>query len=157
MDDRLQHEGYMDLALAQARKALEGGEVPVGAVLVDEAGTVLAEAHNRCVALCDPTAHAEVLTLRKAGNVLKNYRLTGTVLYVTLEPCAMCVGALVHARVARVVYGTADPRSGAAGSVVALTNVPAFNHHVEVVGGVKARECSELLRAFFQARRGNRS
>lgn len=157
MDDRLQHEGYMDLALAQARKASKRGEVPVGAVLVDEAGTVLAEAHNCSVALCDPTAHAEVLALRKAGKVLKNYRLPGTVLYVTLEPCAMCVGALVHARVARLVYGTADPRSGAAGSVVALTNVPAFNHHIEVVGGVKAQECSELLRAFFQARRGNRS
>ena len=135
-------------------EAEAAGEVPVGAVIVDAAGAVVARAANAPIARNDPTAHAELLALRAAGRVLGNYRLPGCVLYVTLEPCAMCVGALVHARVARIVYGAPDPKTGACGSVFDLAANAKMNHRIEVVGGVLAEECGALLKRFFAARRG---
>jgi tRNA(adenine34) deaminase len=144
----------MELALECAREAQAAGEVPVGAVLADASGAVIARAANAPIARRDPTAHAEMLALRAAGRALGNYRLVGCVLYVTLEPCAMCVGALVHARVARIVYGAADPKTGACGSVFDLAASPKMNHRIEVKGGVLAEECGTLLKRFFEARRG---
>ena len=141
-------------ALVCAREAEAAGEVPVGAVIADATGAVIANAANAPIARNDPTAHAEMLALRAAGRALGNYRLMGCVLYVTLEPCAMCVGALVHARVARIVYGAADPKTGACGSVFGLAASPYMNHRIEVVGGVLASECGALLKKFFEARRG---
>jgi tRNA(adenine34) deaminase len=140
-------------ALDYARSAAERGEVPVGAVLVDANGAVLARGSNAPIASHDPTAHAEVVALRAAGQVLENYRLPGCTLYVTLEPCAMCVGALVHARVARLVFGAADPKSGACGSTLDLTASPGFNHRIAVTRGVLQEESAELLRRFFAERR----
>ena len=144
----------MEQALACAHEAEAAGEVPVGAVIVDAAGAVVARAANAPIARNDPTAHAELLALRAAGRVLGNYRLPGCVLYVTLEPCAMCVGALVHARIARIVYGAADPKTGACGSVFDLAASARMNHRIEVAGGVLAEECGALLKRFFAARRG---
>lgn len=144
---------HMARALELAQRAQAEGEVPVGAVLVRD-GEVLAEAWNQPIGRHDPTAHAEVLALRTAGERARNYRLVGTTLYVTLEPCPMCAAALVHARVQRLVFGAADPRTGACGSVLELTAHPALNHRVDVTGGVLAQESAELLRAFFAARRG---
>jgi tRNA(adenine34) deaminase len=144
---------YMDLALACARRAGEQGEVPVGAVLVDADGAVLAEAGNAPIGSHDPTAHAEVRALRAAAGRLRNYRLPGTTLYVTLEPCPMCAGALVHARVARVVYAAADPRTGACGSVFNLAQNDCLNHRFEISGGVGADQSAALLKDFFAARR----
>jgi tRNA(adenine34) deaminase len=143
---------YMRRALELAACAEAEGEVPVGAVLVHE-GRVLAEAWNRPISCNDPTAHAEILALREAGEQLGNYRLPGVTLYVTLEPCAMCAGAMVHARVQRLVFGAADPRTGAAGSVFDLLRSPALNHQVDVEGGVLAQECAAQLRSFFQRKR----
>lgn len=145
-------ELYMRRALALAACAEAEGEVPVGAVLVAE-GRVLAETWNRNISLDDPTAHAEILALRAAGVVLGNYRLPGATLYVTLEPCAMCAGAMVHARIARLVYGAADPRTGAAGSVFDLVRAPALNHQLQVTAGLLATECGALLQDFFRTRR----
>ena len=139
-------------ALDQARLAAAEGEVPVGAIIVAN-GKVVARAHNQPIALNDPTAHAEILALRAAAKLLASYRLTGTSLYVTLEPCLMCVGAIVHARVARVVYGARDPKAGAFGSVFDLGRDGRLNHQLEVYGGVRAGECSSLLSDFFRARR----
>jgi tRNA(adenine34) deaminase len=150
---RLADEDYMTRALACARRVEEQGEVPVGAVLVDADGAVLAEAGNAPIGRHDPTAHAEVCVLRDAGRKLSNYRLPGTSLYVTLEPCPMCAGALVHARVQRIVYATADPKAGACGSVFDLTSNPALNHRIEVVGGVCEEESAQLLKGFFSERR----
>jgi tRNA(Arg) A34 adenosine deaminase TadA len=143
----------MGLALEEAVKAFEAAEVPVGAVLVDSAGQVLGRAHNMPISSGDPTAHAEILAIRAASAAAANYRLPGSELFVTLEPCAMCVGAMLHARVRRLVFGTPDLKSGAAGSVVDLTRVGSFNHYIEVTGGVRAGECSEILREFFRLRR----
>lgn len=142
----------MALALEQARAAAAAGEVPVGAVLVRQ-GRVLAQAHNACIGLCDPSAHAEILALRRAAAALGNYRLQDCTLYVTLEPCPMCAGAMLHARLARVVYGACDPRTGAAGSWLNLFSQPGLNHKVEVTGGVLAAQCAELLHGFFRPRR----
>lgn len=143
---------FMRSALAEARKASREGEVPVGAVVVRE-GQVLARAHNRPIALSDPAAHAEILALRRAARKLGNYRLSGCSLYVTIEPCAMCAGAAVHSRVKRVVFGAPDPKAGAAGSVLEVLRHPKLNHRVEVSGGVRERECGDLLRAFFRSKR----
>jgi len=143
----------MRLALEEAAKGAESREVPVGAVLVGSDGGVIAMAHNGPISHCDPTAHAEILVLRQGALRLGNYRLPGTRIYVTLEPCAMCVGAMLHARVAMLVFGAYDPKSGAAGSVVDLTNGPAFNHYMQVVGGVEAQACARTLQEFFRARR----
>jgi tRNA(adenine34) deaminase len=141
-------------ALACAREAQALGEVPVGAVLTDATNAVIARAANSPIARHDPTAHAEMLVLRAAGRALGNYRLPGCVLYVTLEPCAMCVGALVHSRVARIVYGAADPKTGACGSVFDLAASSKMNHQIEASGGVLGEECAALLKQFFAARRG---
>lgn len=144
---------HMQRALELARAAGQGGEVPVGAVLVDASGTVLAEAANAPIELCDPTAHAEIRALRAAGARLGNYRLAGCVLYVTLEPCAMCAGAMVHARLAEVCYGADDPKSGACGGVVDLLAHPVMNHRVRKRAGLLGEECGALLRDFFATRR----
>ncbi|MDA8307941.1 MAG: tRNA adenosine(34) deaminase TadA [Deltaproteobacteria bacterium] len=144
---------FMGLAVEEAEKGYRLDEVPVGAVLVAADGLVLSRAHNMPISSNDSTAHAEVVAIRKACASLGNYRLSGTVLYVTLEPCAMCVGAMLHARVGRLVFGARDPRSGAAGSVLDLTNVARFNHRIEVTGGVLAEKCAEMLRTFFKDRR----
>ena len=143
----------MGLAVEEAEKGYRLDEVPVGAVLVAADGLVLSRAHNMPISSNDSTAHAEVVAIRKACASLGNYRLSGTVLYVTLEPCAMCVGAMLHARVGRLVFGARDPRSGAAGSVLDLTDVARFNHRIEVTGGVLAEKCAEMLRTFFKDRR----
>jgi tRNA(adenine34) deaminase len=149
-DDR----AFMTQALDCARAAYGRGEVPVGAVLVGPGAEVLARAANAPIASHDPTAHAEIVALRAAGQVAGNYRLPGCTLYVTLEPCAMCVGALVHARVARVVYAVPDPKTGACGSVFDLVASPHMNHRMLVSGGVLAEESAALLRRFFAERRG---
>ncbi len=144
---------FMHEALAIARAAAQRGEVPVGAVIVRD-GTVIGRGGNSPIAHSDPTAHAEIAALRDAAARVANYRLPGTTLYVTLEPCPMCAGAIVHARVARVVYGAADPRTGAAGSVFdLLPSDGRFNHRTECAGGVLAEESGALLRAFFRSRR----
>ncbi len=143
---------FLQLALEEAIAAGQAGEVPVGAVLVHQ-GEVLARAQNRVVRDSDPTAHAEVVALRAAGRALGNYRLNGCSLFVTLEPCSMCAGALVHARVDRVVYATAAPKAGAAGSVLTVINHPRLNHQMQLDSGLLAEESSELLKAFFRERR----
>lgn len=143
---------FMRLALAQAQEAQQAGEVPVGAVVVKE-GRVVAVGRNMCIGSDDPSAHAEVIALRGAAKALGNYRLDGCELYVTLEPCTMCAGAVLHARLKRVIYGTADPKTGAAGSVLNLFANPQLNHQTQVSEGVLADECSNVLRTFFRARR----
>lgn len=144
---------FMRLALELARRAEDEGEVPVGAVVVQD-GKVIGEGWNRPIVTHDPTAHAEIHALRAAAQQLGNYRLPGSVLYVTLEPCPMCAGAIVHARVARVVFAAADPRAGAAGSVFdLLPSDERFNHRTECEGGVESAESSQMLKAFFRARR----
>ena len=143
----------MAQALALARQAAEAGEVPVGAVVVKD-GEVIGRGYNRPISSADPTAHAEIVALREAAGALGNYRLPGCELYVTLEPCAMCVGAMVHARLARVVYGARDPKTGACGSIVDLPAIAHWNHHGLFTGGVLAGECSAALRAFFAEKRG---
>ncbi|TFH88608.1 nucleoside deaminase [Billgrantia azerbaijanica] len=146
-------EFYMHRALDQAREGLAAGEVPVGAVVVDAAGEIVGAAYNAPVAGHDPSAHAEIRALRAAGAHLGNYRLEGCTLYVTLEPCLMCTGAIIHARLARVVYGAAEPRTGMVESKANLFAQPWYNHRVTVEGGVLAAQASKLLKAFFAARR----
>jgi tRNA(adenine34) deaminase len=141
-------------ALAQARIAAERGEVPVGAVLVSATGKLLAAGHNQPIGACDPSAHAEIVTLRAAALKLGNYRLPGTTLYVTLEPCTMCVGALVHARIERLVYAAVEPRTGAIESAQRLFQTGDYNHRPMIEGGLLADESSRLLTDFFKARRG---
>ncbi|RBP43106.1 tRNA-adenosine deaminase [Eoetvoesiella caeni] len=142
----------MRLALALAGKAQAAGEVPVGAVLLDESGQVIGEGFNCTIGSHDPTAHAEIVALREAAEAARNYRLPGASLYVTLEPCAMCMGAMMHARLKRVVYGAHDPKTGACGSVLSL-HASKLNHQTDVAGGLLQEECGEHLRAFFRARR----
>jgi tRNA(adenine34) deaminase len=145
-------EDYMRLALKLAGRAAEAGEVPVGAVVVSE-GRILARAWNQVELLKDATAHAEMIALTQAENALGNWRLTGATLYVTKEPCVMCAGAMVNARLTRLVYGCPDPRCGAAGSALNVTDFPGMLHRVEVTGGVLADDCLHVLRDFFQERR----
>jgi len=140
-------------ALLEAQQAAREDEVPVGAVLVAQDGTVLAKAHNRTIALCDPTAHAEILAMRAASLALGNYRLLNTILYVTIEPCIMCMGALLQARVARIVFGARDPKCGGAGSCYNLAADTRLNHTIAVQGGLLENECRELIQDFFQAKR----
>ena len=149
----LADEQWMRLALAKAAAAEALDEVPVGAVLIDADGVLLVAGHNRTVSNSDPCAHAEIEVLRAAGKALGNYRLLGTTLYVTLEPCAMCAMALVHARVKRVVYAAADPKTGACGSVFDLLSDPRHNHKVEVQGGLLCDEAGTRLSAYFKAKR----
>lgn len=142
----------MRIALEQAHQALREGEVPIGAVLISE-GEVLAQAHNMPISLNDPTAHAEILVLREAALRKNNYRLPNTVLYVTVEPCVMCIGAILQARVATVVFGAFDPKAGACGSIYTIPSTPGAVHKIKVVPGVLERECREMLQAFFKTKR----
>jgi len=149
---QMSHEQYMNAALAEARRALASGEVPIGAVVViDE--RVVAGGYNQPISSVDPTAHAEMIALREAARRVGNYRLTDATVYVTVEPCLMCVGALVHARVREVVYGTAEPKSGALVSAVRGLELPGLNHRFVVTGGVLEEECRRLVQLFFQERR----
>ena len=145
-------ENWMALAIKQAVKADKEGEVPVGAVIVKD-GQLFAQAHNQPISTNDATAHAEIQLLRAAGKLQKNYRLIDTTVYVTLEPCAMCLGAIMHARIARIVYGASDPKTGVCGSRADLTTESFFNHEMEISGGVLEKECKELLQSFFKSRR----
>jgi tRNA(adenine34) deaminase len=144
----------MALAIEQAQKAESLGEVPVGAVLVQD-DIMVAKAHNQPISSHDASAHAEIQLLRLAGRVMQNYRLPGTTLYVTLEPCAMCLGAMMHARVSRVVFGAFDPKTGVCGSTMDLQNEDCFTHKIDIDGGVLAEECKTLLQEFFKSRRAN--
>jgi tRNA(adenine34) deaminase len=142
----------MQAALAEARLAVEAGEVPIGAVVVHD-GTIIATGQNRVLRDVDPTAHAEIVAMRAAAIALGNYRLNGCTLYVTLEPCAMCAGAMIHARLDRLAFAAADPKAGAAGSVLEVLNHPQLNHQMRVELGILAEESSELLKSFFRERR----
>jgi len=146
------HEVFMRLALEQARLAADAGEVPIGAVAV-AGGDVVGRGLNQPIGAVDPTAHAEVIALREAAQALGNYRLTGVDLYVTLEPCLMCVGALVHARVARVIFGAREPKTGALVSTLQALDIPTLNHRFEIVEGVLEAECRDIVQAFFRERR----
>jgi len=148
-----EHLQFMAEAIAEARRAEAEGEVPVGAVAVAD-GQIVGAGHNHPIGLCDPTAHAEILAIRAAASTLKTYRLTEVSIYVTLEPCVMCVGAMLNARIARVVYGARDDKAGALGSVYDIGRDGRLNHRFEVVGSVMESECAELMRGFFRARRG---
>jgi tRNA(adenine34) deaminase len=152
MEPLQDHLHFMALALDEARRAAEHGDVPVGAVIV-RSGEVVAAGHNERELVSDPTAHAEVIAIRRAAAALGSWRLLDTTLYVTLEPCAMCAGAIVLARIPRVVYATTDPKAGAAGSVLDVLGEPRLNHRPLVEGGPLAAECAAVLRAFFAARR----
>jgi tRNA(adenine34) deaminase len=147
------HENFMELALNEAKKAGQIGEVPVGAILVSENGEILSAAHNQTIKLADPTAHAEILTLRKAALEINNYRLLNTTLYVTVEPCIMCMGAIVHARISQVVFGAPDPKWGAAGSLYNFAADDRLNHRVAITTGVCAEDCRRLMQDFFRAKR----
>ena len=145
-------EKWMEMAVEEAKTAASEGEVPVGGVLVKK-GDIIGRDHNRCIQLNDPTAHAEILLLRRGGEFLGNYRLAETTLYVTIEPCPMCVGAITQARVERLVYGAPDEKAGAVSSKFRLLNDPDLNHRVQVKGGVLGEECSDILRNFFRGKR----
>ena len=144
--------GFMEQALEEARASAAAGDVPVGAILVHE-GKIIARSGNRTIRDCDPTAHSEMVVLREASRVLGNYRLAGTTLYVTVEPCNMCAGAMIQARVPRLVYGCDDPKGGAVRSCFEVLTHPRLNHQVEVTAGVLANECAAILQSFFAARR----
>jgi tRNA(adenine34) deaminase len=146
-------EEFMAEALMEARKALAAGEVPIGAVIVNPEGTVIGRGFNHPISSHDPTAHAEVMALRDAATRIGNYRLTGLTLYCTLEPCVMCAGAIVHARIGRVVFGAPDPKAGAVGSIYNVLNDARLNHQPRIVAGVRELECRQLLQEFFQWKR----
>jgi tRNA(adenine34) deaminase len=145
-------EQFMDLALSESEKAMAAGEIPVGAVVVS-AGTVVGRGYNRPISASDSTAHAEMLAIREAARVLGNYRLPEVTLYCTVEPCIMCAGAMIHARISRLVFGTPDPKAGAAGSIYNVLTDPRLNHRVEVVSGICEDRCAAILRTFFASRR----
>ena len=145
-------EKWMQIAIIEANIAKVKGEVPVGSILVQNS-QIIAKAHNCPISKNDPTAHAEIEVLRKAGKKLLNYRLPKTTLYVTLEPCAMCLGAMIHARIERVVFGASDPKSGVCGSTIDLSSESIFNHQISVSGGVLEHECKNILQSFFKLRR----
>jgi tRNA(adenine34) deaminase len=149
----LDHRHFMDLAIDEARTAESIEEVPVGALLVNADGSVISRAHNETILQCDPSAHAEMLALRRAAAEVRNYRLLGTTLYVTVEPCVMCMGAAIHARVARVVFGAPDPKWGAAGSIYNFSKEKRLNHQPEIVSGIRADQCRQLMRGFFARKR----
>ena len=147
-----EHEHWMQFAIKESNKANIKGEIPVGSILVQN-GQIIAKAHNCPISKNDPTAHAEIEVLRKAGKILHNYRLPKTTLYVTLEPCTMCLGAMIHARIERVVFGASDPKSGVCGSTIDLSSESIFNHQISVNGGVLEVECKSMLQSFFKLRR----
>jgi tRNA(adenine34) deaminase len=155
MMEEEEHQKWMELALDQAQKASDLTEVPVGAVIIKDE-RVLGVGHNHPIGASDPTAHAEIIAIRAASKSIENYRLVGSTLYVTLEPCAMCAGAIVHARIARLVYGASEPKAGAIQSTQSLLLHPAMNHQVEVISGVLQARCSHQLSTFFKARREER-
>ena len=146
---------YMEEALQEARQAWDEGEVPIGALVVDPAGRIIGRGHNRPIAAHDPTAHAEIVALRQAAARVGNYRLPGCTMYVTIEPCIMCVGALLQARIQRLVFGAADPKAGAVVSLFRLADDPRLNHRLEVAPGVAAEACRQLLQDFFRRKRGS--
>ena len=148
----IEDEKWMQYAIIEANIAKDKGEVPVGSIIVQN-NQVIAKAHNSPISKNDPTAHAEIEVLRKAGKKLLNYRLPQTILYVTLEPCAMCLGAMIHARIERVVFGASDPKSGVCGSTIDLSSESIFNHQISVSGGVLEHECKNILQSFFKLRR----
>jgi tRNA(adenine34) deaminase len=148
------HEEYMRLAIGEAKKAGQNGEVPIGAILVAENGEVISSAHNRTISLCDPSAHAEILVLRNAGIIINNYRLLETILYVTIEPCIMCMGAVINSRIKRVVFGTYDPKGGAAGSLYNFAEDKRLNHRTGIISGICEEECRSLIQEFFKKKRG---
>lgn len=145
-------EHWMQLALAQARLAAQSGEVPVGALVIRD-GEILAQGYNRTLTENDPTAHAEIVALRQAAARTGNHRLEGCEMFATIEPCAMCAGAITHARLARLVYGAKDPKAGAAGSILRVLNHPDLNHKLNITSGVLEKQCAEILRSFFRGRR----
>jgi tRNA(adenine34) deaminase len=147
----------MEQALAEAEKGLGEGEVPIGALLVGPDGEIITSAHNQPIGLNDPTAHAEILVLRSAASIKQNYRLMGSTLIVTIEPCLMCMGALIQARVSRLVFGAFDPKAGAAGSIYNLAEDHRLNHRIEVVSGIMEKECSQLLQNFFRSKRADKA
>jgi tRNA(adenine34) deaminase len=147
------YELLMEQALLEAKRGYDEGEVPVGAVIADPAGNIIALAHNQPIGLNDPTAHAEIMAIRSAGKTLKNYRLTGLNMVVTVEPCLMCIGAAIHSRIATVAFGAFDPKGGAAGSLYNPAIDTRLNHRIRIVSGVRGKECGDLLRDFFKARR----
>ena len=149
----LNHARFMQKALIEAELAAREDEVPVGAILFADDGTLLAKAHNQTISLCDPTAHAEILVLRAACQAVRNYRLLNTTLYVTVEPCIMCLGALVHARVARVVFGAKEPKWGGAVSCCNVIAETGLNHTIDIQGGVLENECKALMQTFFRSKR----
>jgi tRNA(adenine34) deaminase len=152
----MNHIDFMRIAIQEARKAEKKGEVPVGAVLVDSEGHILSGSHNQPIFLSDPTAHAEILVLREAAARIQNYRLLSTVLYVTVEPCVMCMGAMIHARVSTLVFGTKDPKWGAAGSLYNFVQDNRMNHHIHVIDGVCQDTCRQLIQNFFRNKRLNK-
>jgi len=147
------HIKFMHLALEEAKKAGQIDEVPVGAVVVTEKGKVLSSVHNQVICLCDPTAHAEILAIREAALKIRNYRLLNTTLYVTVEPCIMCMGAIIHARISTVVFGAFDSKWGAAGSLYNFSDDNRLNHHLEIVPGICEDECKALMQDFFRSKR----
>lgn len=153
----MNHEYYMKIALEQAKEAALIDEVPVGAVLVSSDGDVIARDHNRTISLCDPSAHAEMLVLRKAASVIHNYRLLNTTLYVSVEPCVMCTGAILHARLTGVVFGAPDPKWGGLGSIYDFSLDRRFNHRLDVVSGILGEESKALIQGFFRNKRANSS
>ncbi len=151
----LNHFHYMNTALEEARVAAGLDEVPVGALIVDAGGQIISAGHNETILRCDPSAHAEMIALRRAAAKIQNYRLLGTTLYVTVEPCVMCMGAAVHARVAAVVFGAPDPKWGAAGSIYDFSKEMRLNHQPEVISGILADQCRQLMRDFFVRKRSS--
>ena len=149
----MDHEHFIKLALEQAERARQLQEVPVGALLIDNTGNILARSFNQTISMNDPTAHAEILVLRKTAHYVQNYRLLNTTLYVTIEPCIMCMGAIIHARVERVVFGAHDPKWGGAGSVVNFADNQKLNHSVKIISGVCEKECREMIQTFFREKR----
>jgi tRNA(adenine34) deaminase len=149
----MDYKQLMGESLLEAKRGLEKGEVPVGAVLAGPDGEIIARGYNQPISLSDPTAHAEIFVLRQAAALCSNYRLPGTTLVVTIEPCIMCMGAAINARVSRVVFGAFDPKAGAAGSIYNLSEDARLNHRIEVISGIRENECRELLQAFFRSKR----
>ena len=146
---------WMEEALSEAEKGARQGEVPIGAVLTDPEGNIVARSHNQPISLKDPTAHAEILVLRRAARIYQNYRLPGMTLTVTIEPCLMCMGAAIHARISRLIYGAHDKKFGAAGSLYNLAADNRLNHRLEIISGIREDECSDIIQSFFKTRRSS--